>query len=100
MISPERRRAAWIIVAGLLLKFGSPTIFLTGLAEPTRTWLFLVPYLLGTVTYLWGCGAYAVAKHRHRAWGCTGLFCVLALPFLIRLKPHQIELTSGAHPIG
>ena len=94
MISQNRKRAWWIITCGLILKFGSPAIFLIDLAKPTETFVFLVPYLLGTGTYLLGCSAYAVSKNRHAAWGCTGLFCVLALPFLIRLKTHTADMSA------
>jgi len=100
MISRNQKRAWWIIICGLILKFGSPSIFLIDLAKPTETFVFLVPYLLGTATYLWGCSAYAVSKNRHAAWGCTGLFCVLALPFLIRLETHNTKISASATPIA
>jgi len=96
MDSNNRKRAWWIITCGLILKFGSPAVFLINLVEPTETLVFLGPYLLGTATYLWGCSAYAVAKNRHAAWGCAGLFCVLALPLLIRLKVHHSDLIARA----
>ena len=52
MDSNNRKRAWWIITCGLILKFGSPAVFLINLVEPTETLVFLGPYLLGTATYL------------------------------------------------
>lgn len=100
MISRNRKRAWWIIFCGLVLKFGSPAIFLLELPKPTETNVFLVPYLLGTGIYLWGCSAYAVSKNRHAAWGFAGLFCVLALPFLIRMKTHQPDQSNRSSTGG
>jgi predicted membrane protein len=86
MISHTWRRVTGVIIVGLALKFGSPLIRLLDLPTPLRTWAFLVPYLLGTAVYLWGCSLFAQAKNQSRLWGLTGFLCVFAVPILYFLS--------------
>ena len=89
MISRTWSRVLGVILIGLALKFGSPLVWLLDLANPLRTWAFLVPYLLGTAIYIWGCSLFAEAKSRSRLWGSIGLLCVLALPVLYSLQDRS-----------
>ena len=98
MISRTWSRVIGVIVVGLALKFGSPLVWLLDLANPLRTWAFLVPYLLGTAVYLWGCSLFAEAKSRSRLWGCTGLLCVFALPILCSLQDRS-QFAAGAQAV-
>ena len=76
------------IGVGLLLKFGSPLIWLAGMTPSFRDWICLGPYLLGNFVYIGGCFLWARTKQRSATWGLTGLMCVLALPVLYRLEEH------------
>ena len=89
MIPRPWSRVVGVIIIGLALKFGSPLVWLLDLTNPLRTWAFLVPYLLGTVVYLWGCSLFAQAKNRSRFWGATGLLCVFAMPILYFLNDRS-----------
>lgn len=94
MISRTWFRVIGVIVVGLALKFGSPLVWLLDLTNPLRTWAFVVPYLLGTAVYLWGCSLFAQAKNRSLLWGCTGLLCVFAMPILFCLDDRS-QLAAG-----
>jgi len=96
MFSHHRMSVFLIIFVGLVLKFGSPLIWLLELSKPTETWAFFVPYLLGTGIYVWGCCEWAMAKNRPGVWGLTGFFCVCALPFLYCLEDRSVG-RSGAN---
>ena len=98
MISRPWSRVIGVIAVGLALKFGSPLVWLLDLERPLRTWAFLVPYLLGTAVYLWGCSLFAEAKSRSRMWGCTGLLCVFALPILYSLQDRS-QLAVGVRAL-
>ena len=89
MMSQPWSRVIGVILLGLALKFGSPLVWLLDLTNPLRTWAFLVPYLLGTAVYLWGCSLFAHAKNRSRLWGATGLLCVFAMPILFFLDDRS-----------
>lgn len=74
------------MVAGLVLKFGSPLLLVQMPCLSPPTWSFLVPYVLGTLIYLVGCCLFARVKNRHALWGLAGLLCVFALPILFLLE--------------
>jgi hypothetical protein len=79
------------MVAGLLLKFGSPLLLVLVPRPSPSIWSFLVLYVLGTLLYLAGCCLFARAKNRPALWGLTGLLCVLGLPILFVLEDRAAD---------
>ena len=89
MIEEYKKKANIGILAGLVLSIGA-RLAMGGL-EPGSPVAFVLAgvSIIGTVTFIWGCVQYALAKGRSGWWGAFGLLSLIGLLVLVLLKDHS-----------